>query len=321
MLVIGTGDGAYRIPALGADVTPDVQKVLDTPRVERVRRFDAVDGVFAATGSGLYYSAVGTNWRDLGVPVETVWAVTVSPTGESIYAGTRPTHVYRAALPDDRIPEAGALDWQELDDFQQLPGKDDWGVPRHDNKAQVRDLCIHPDSPDQVVAGVEPAGVHVSTDGGETWHPRREGVHEDVHSLHIVDDGTYVAATGRGLYRTADAGRSWDRLDDAVDQRYFRTAYQHDGVLYASGACVPPSERWETSEADPALFVCRDGRTLQRIEAPAPDEVVVGWTSVGGTLVSATHRGNVFRQDGADWQSVCTIPSPETIPGCYHNLA
>jgi hypothetical protein len=124
MLIVGIGDGAYRVPSLGDGATPDVQKILDTPRVERVRQFDIVDGVFAATGSGLY-------------------------------AGTRPTHVYVAWLPDDGMPdtggcnsfthqsllsedtdpfhldsqfefsrtyshqyESGVLDWQKLDGFQ-----------------------------------------------------------------------------------------------------------------------------------------------------------------------------------------------------------
>jgi hypothetical protein len=321
MVIIGTSEGAYRLPDPTSREAEDVEKVLDTPRVERVRRFNAVDGVFAATTTGLYYSATGATWQNLGVPTETVWAVTVSPTGDFIYAGSRPTHVYRARLPDDGPSPAKALNWRELEEFRELPGWEDWGVPRHDDKAQVRDLCIHPASPARIVVGVEPAGVHVSPDRGDTWEPRRDGVHEDVHALHVVADGEYVAATGRGLYRTTDAGHSWNRLDEEFDQRYFRTAAHYDGVLYASGACVPPSERWETAAADPALFACRDGTTLKQIDAPYPDEVVVGWTAVDDTLVGVTHRGKVFQKAGDRWQSICEVPSPDTIPGCYYNLA
>jgi hypothetical protein len=320
MLVAGTESGAYGVTGVTDGGPLDVEVVLDAPRVERVRQFDAVDGVFAATSAGLYYSPDGRDWGDLAVPVDPVWAVTVSPDGERIYAGTVPTHVFVASLPGDGlVPQS--VEWRKLEGFRELPSRDDWGVPRHDGKARVRDLCIHRASPGRVVAGVEPGGVHASVDGGVTWAERDTGVHEDVHSLHVVADGEYVAATGRGLYRTTDAGRSWMRLDDGVDQRYFRTVYEYEGVLYASAACVPPSNRWETREANPALFASRDGRSLERLDSPRPDEVVVGWTATEGALVGATHRGTIIETDGETWRVLGTIPTTETIPGCYYNLA
>lgn len=320
MLVAGTGDGAYRVTGIVDSTEADVRKVLDAPRVERVRTFDAVDGIFAATGAGLQYSPDGRDWTDLGVPVETVWAAAVAPTGERIYAGTRPTHVFSAPLPDDGIASGEELDWRELDGFRNLPSRDDWGVPRHDNVAQVRELRIHPDSPERVVAGVEPGGIHVSTDGGETWEERNDGVHDDVHGIHLDEGGEIVAATGIGLHRTTDAGRSWARLDGEVEQRYFRAAYRHDGALYTAATCVPPSDRWETPDADPAVFEWRDGGLLEAIEFPRPDEVVVGWRSVDDALVCSTHRGTILRRQGGNWTPIAKVPSPETIPGCYCNL-
>lgn len=319
MLIAGTEDGAYRVTGVTESRDTDVQTVLDAPRVERVRQFDAVDGVFAGTAAGLYYAHRGRDWVDLQVPKDTVWAVTVSPSGDRVFAGTVPTHVYVSSVPDDVSPQQ--FDWRELEGFRQLPSRDEWGVPRHNNVARVRDLCIHPESPDRLVTGVEPGGVHVSTDRGETWEERNDGVHDDVHSLQVVTDGEYVAATGRGLYRTVNAGQSWTRLDEDVEQRYFRTVYQYDGNLYASAACVPPSNRWETPEADPALFVCCDGQSLERVGAPCLDEVVVGWTQADGTLVGATHRGTILRTRGSTWKIVGDLPSTETVPGCYYSLS
>jgi hypothetical protein len=320
MLVAGTGDGAYRVTGLEASAETKVEKVLDVPRVERVRQFDPVDGVFAATKEGLYHSPDGTEWTDLKVPEETVYAVCVDPAGERIYAGTRPTHVYASPVPSggtDAGPDA--YEWRELDGFRELPSRDDWGVPRHDNIAQVRSLCTHPDAPGRVVAGVEPGGVHVSEDDGRTWEERKEGVHDDIHELYVVSDGEYLASTGVGLYRTDDAARSWTRLDEGFDQRYFRAARVHDGVLDASAACVPPN-RWENDEADPALFESRDGRELRPVESPRPDEVVVGWTTVEGDLVGATHRGTLLRKRAEEWSVVGEIPTPDTLPGRYVNL-
>jgi hypothetical protein len=320
MLVAGTGDGAYRVIGVSSGSAADVQTVLDVPRVERVRQFDAVDGVFAATGNGLYHSTDGNDWVDLRVPRNPVWAVAASPTGDRLYAGTVPAHVYVTSLPAEGISPR-KLDWRELEGFQALPSREEWGVPRHDDEARVRDLCLHPESPERIVAGVEPGGVHVSADGGETWTERNEGVHDDVHGLHVVDDGEYVAATGRGLYRTANAGRAWTRLDGAVEQRYFRSVSQYDGALYASAACVPPSDRWETAAADPALFTSADGASLDRLASPCPDEVVVGWTATDDRLLGATHRGTLLATRGETVTVVGDLPSTDTIPGCYYDLA
>lgn len=319
MLVAGTEDGAYRVTGLSDARDTVVRRVLDAPRVERVRQFDAVDGVFAATEAGLYYSTDGHDWIDLHVPKAPVWAVTVSPNGDRLFAGTVPAHVYVTSLPAGEISPQN-LSWRELEGFQELPSRDEWGVPRHDNMARVRDLCIHPESPDRIVAGVEPGGVHVSTDGGQTWEERNDGVHDDIHRLHVVADGEYLAATGRGLYRTATAGRSWTRLDENVEQRYFRTVFEYEGDVYASAARVPPSNCWETAEAAPVLITWHDGTTLDRLDSPCPDEVVVGWTGTDETLLGVTHRGTILRKQGDTWGVTGELPSSETIPGCYYNL-
>ncbi|MGB9965749.1 WD40 repeat domain-containing protein [Halobacterium sp. CBA1126] len=319
MLLAGADKGVYRVSGVTDPGDITVRKVLDAPRAERVRHFDAVDGVFAATETGLYYSANGRDWADLHVPEDTVWAVTIAPSGDRIYAGTVPAKVYVSSLPAEGIA-AEELEWRELDGFRQLPSRDEWGVPRHNNQGRVRDLCIHPASPNRLIAGVEPGGVHVSTDGGETWTERNDGVHDDIHSLHVVADGELLAATGVGLYRTTDAGRLWTRLDDHVKQRYFRTVYQYEGVVYASAANVPPSAQWETPDADPELFTSQHGTSLEQIDVPCADEVVVGWTTLDEMLIGATHRGTLLKTHGETWEIIGELPSSETIPGCYYNL-
>ncbi|UPM44956.1 WD40/YVTN/BNR-like repeat-containing protein [Halocatena salina] len=107
----------------------------------------------------------------------------------------------------------------------------------------------------------------MSEDGGETWTERTDSVHDDIHELRLIDASEYLASTGVGLYRTTDCGRTWTRLDMDVKQRYFRAACLHDGTLYASAACVPPN-RWEEPDANPALFECRDGVTLECVKSP-----------------------------------------------------
>ncbi|ERH08287.1 MAG: hypothetical protein J07HX64_00027 [halophilic archaeon J07HX64] len=247
MLLAGSDDGVYRLTDPTEPGTRTATAVLDSGRVLRVRTFDALPGVFAATRTGLYHSPDGVDWTDLAVPTEQVYAVGAD--GRRLYAGTRPAAVYVTQI-DGTIGSA-PLAWRELDGFQDLPSRGDWRLPRHENLAQVKDL--HAPAPERLVAGVEVGGVHSSDDGGKTWTERRDGVDDDIHELRAVSAREWLAATGDGLYRTTDGGGTWTRLDDDVEQRYFRAVLATEGGVYAAGA-MANSSTWEDDDADPALF-------------------------------------------------------------------
>lgn len=66
------------------------------------------------------------------------------------------------------MSENSGTSWRELEGFQELPSREEWFTPRHRNKAHVRSLDTHPDTPDRVIAGVKIGGVHPSDDHGET---------------------------------------------------------------------------------------------------------------------------------------------------------
>ncbi|MFC4358159.1 hypothetical protein ACFO0N_09380 [Halobium salinum] len=338
MVLVGSDDGVYRVPTSEVAGTADpveATKTLDSGRVMRLRRFDGVSGAFAATTTGLYRYD-GDRWTGLGVPRERVYAVGAAADGDRLYAGTRPAHVYVADV-DGRGTPTEASDWRELWGFQELPSRDEWQLPRHDDLAQVRDLHADPETSDRVVAGVEVGGVHVSDDGGETWTERRDGVDDDVHELHVTGAGEYVAATGFGLFRTSDAGRNWTRLDEDVPQRYFRAVFALDGTTYAAGA-LAHSATWDDDDADPALFAVRDdaigvaesggasddgdseGGTLERLPLPRDDETVTGMTAVGDDLLVATHRGSLFVRRADGWGDAGAFPVDDSVTGRYTPL-
>jgi hypothetical protein len=315
MLIAGTENGIHRLTGIDEPGEAAVRTVFDDGAVMRLRTLAAFDGLFAATAAGLYHSTDGEAWTDLGVPRERVYSVGASPDGR-LYAGTRPAHVY-VAQPAGSDPTDS--EWHECEGFQDLPSREEWRLPRHEDLAQVRDVHVHPDTPDRVTAGVEVGGVHVSEDRGETWTERRDGTHDDVHELAVLGPEEFVAATGYGLFRTTDTGQSWTRLDEGYDQRYFRSVCAVDGAIYAGGALAHTST-WLEPDADPALFVSRDGERAEPVEHPRSDETVTGMTAVDGDLVAATHEGSVLRQRPDGWSVVGQLPAPDDFAGSYTPL-
>jgi len=300
-LLLGTDDGVYRVPDPQFD---DATRVLDCGRVMRVRQFANSDGAFACSKTGLYRSTDGDGaWSDLGVPREEVYAVLAGPDGERLYAGTHPAHLY--------VSESDGESWHELDGLQAVPSREEWYTPRHRNEAHVRSLGAHPDAPDRVVAGVEVGGVHVSEDRGETWTERRDGVQDDVHHVLVVGPEEYVASCGDGLYRTRDAGRSWERLDGDLSHRYFREAIVHDGRLYAAAARSSPGTWNGSAGADGGLFVSDDdGGSFESTTYPGqPREVVLAWAVAGGRVVAGTNEGRVLEHRDGDWTTAGQVPA------------
>ncbi|HEY2980926.1 MAG TPA: hypothetical protein VGJ22_07075 [Anaerolineales bacterium] len=99
------------------------------------------------------------------------------------------------------------------------------------NERHVRWLSHHPEMPDLVFAGTEPAGIYVSWDGGTSWHGRGEVARlRDEHHWSLpyspaagcirgfafIGERGYAAAEVGGVLRTDDRGVKW-RLADGSD--------------------------------------------------------------------------------------------------------
>ncbi|MEZ3115913.1 WD40 repeat domain-containing protein [Halobaculum sp. MBLA0147] len=310
MLLVGTDDGVYAVREASGSRTARVRKRLGVGRVHRLRRFDGVEGVFAATSSGLYHGGDGDEWTALSVPREQVYAVGCDPATGRLFAGTRPAHVYvaDAVAADGTVADTPA--WTEITAIQELPSRDEWRLPRHDDLAQIRDVVY---DGDRLAVGVEVGGVVVGEDGS---YRSTEGVYDDVHELSVTGPGAYVAATGSGLYRTDDAGETWDRLDEDVPQRYFRRVHAVGDTVYAAGA-LANSSTWNDPDADPALYAV-DGDGLRHVPLPRDDETVTGMTTVDGSLVAVTHLGGVFHRRGDGWRELPAVPVVEgRVAGRY----
>jgi photosystem II stability/assembly factor-like uncharacterized protein len=91
------------------------------------------------------------------------------------------------------------------------------------------DVRMRPDEPDVMYVTDAWAGVHISTDGGQTWFPSNEGITTrtgesgdaipvfcltiDPHDPDIIWIGTQHL---RGIFKSTDGGRTWVEMDDGV---------------------------------------------------------------------------------------------------------
>lgn len=295
-IIVGTNDGVYR----AATPEDDPERVLDAGRTLQVRRLD--DELFAATNDGLYRSPAGRDWTDCGVPSAAATSVARSADG-TLYAGTRPAHVY--------VSRDGGGSWQRSESFANLPGREHW-VNLGGVGPQVRTLAVHRDAPARVVAGVEAAGVFVSPDRGDTWQRRGGGLNADVHDVTALSRDTWVAACGRGCYRTTDAGRSWAALDTDPDQfwhTYHREAVSHDGTLYV-GAQDRAAARYDDDASGLLLASSDTGRTWRTETYPGSgDSFVLAWTTHDDALLAGTNDGRVLSRDVDGWRETTSVPS------------
>nr|WP_252490748.1 glycosyl hydrolase [Natronococcus sp. CG52] len=310
-LLIGTQDGVYRSRS---DVLDDVERVLDSGVTLRVHTFGD-HGSYVTSKTGLYRSVDGgITWDHLDVPQTEVYAVTASPDGTRLYAGTHPARLY--------VSTNNGKTWTELGGFQKLPSRDQWHTPRHRNESHVRSLGVHPDAPDRVIAGVEVGGVHVSDDSGETWSERRAGLESereddlqyDVHHVSVITAEEYVVSCGGGLYRTRDTGHSWTRLDADLRGPYFQEAFSSQDTLYAAAQTLPPTlpmgSRYGKRDTNASLFESTDGGdTFESKPYPgARDEFVSAWTVADGRVLAGTTEGRVIVRGNDTWTTLGYVP-------------
>jgi photosystem II stability/assembly factor-like uncharacterized protein len=101
----------------------------------------------------------------------------------------------------------------------------------------------HPNEPDTLYCGVEPAALFKSTDAGETWSIER-GLFDHPHRtqwmpgggglcLHTIlpdpsnDQRLFVAISTGGVYRTDDGGKNWQPRNKGIRARFLPPDQQY----------------------------------------------------------------------------------------------
>ena len=236
------------------------------------------DVILAGTRDGIWRSTDnGQTWtesnRNLAIRYVR-WMASAATPSAAILVGTEPAGIF--------VSRDGGVTWNPKPEVNALRDKYGWFLPYSANAGCVRGFAIAESGPkrDRLYAAVEVGGVLVSDDSGDTWQlvggsdgkpdlNREFGtmVHPDVHSIavHPTSSDIVTAATGGGLYRSIDGGRTWKNLYDC----YIRAMW------------VDPSDAQHII-AGPADGVSRNGRIEESYDGgrtwkPASEGMKVSW--------------------------------------------
>ena len=210
-------------------------------------------------GWGLYRTRDGGETvESLGFDDVWVWGLERHPTDpERLYVGTEPPALWVSA--------DGGASVETVDGIDRLPSRDDWTFFHEPFCAgHVHGITVHPDRPDRVFAGVEHGAIIYSRDGGETWQESLAAT--DVHrvAFHPEEPDRVFVAAGSGLYRSNNAGRSWEQVPDLAGEYAHSIAFDPDspGRMY--------------------VYVATDGMALYR-----SDNGGDSWVGIGDGLPAA----------------------------------
>lgn len=190
----------------------------------------------AGTPTGVYLSRdAGDTWQSVSPPW-TVWDLAFGPTGRLFAARSN-----GLAFVDDLSGDE--ISWRESDDMSRVfflrvrpnPGQPEqvwsgtWGnniAASDDGGASVRplhhgletlsglDLLWHATPGQVTLATIE--GLYRTDDGGQSWFKLPGPLeNQTVHSLLQTEDGIIWAGAADGLWRSADFGVNWQRVESA----------------------------------------------------------------------------------------------------------
>ena len=179
----------------------------------------------------------GASWKEIAAPafppkptegpqaddptpwtVDLIWGLAAGP-GE-LWAGCLPAGLFRS--------RDGGASWQLVDSLWTRPERTQWLGGGYDH-AGIHSICVDPRDARHVTVAISCGGVWQTRDGGETWAATTKGMFADYmpperrEDPNIQDPHCVVACAANpdvlwcqhhgGMYRSADGGRGWDRID------------------------------------------------------------------------------------------------------------
>ncbi len=316
-MLAGTSRGVYKVTDAGA------QHVLAGRGVWEITA--AGDYLFAGTGAGLYRSAnQGADWELSGLADRAVWQVRADRNGE-LYAGTQPAGLFHSA--------DGGDNWLEVQTFSAAPEAEHWCIPVDPPQpGQARALVIDRQNPKRLWVGVEVGGIMHTDDAGNAWRLDLPGDNPDIHMMfaHPENPDILFVSTGygrldgvaemvegnAGVFRSEDAGESWEYAWHGITPRYSRPMCIDPRPPFSLTVASAPdafSSYKRAVGAGAMLFRSDDGgRSWRSLCDSAHSPSAVNFHGLQpdpqqpGGVVVGTDNGEIWRVSAdSKWQQVC----------------
>ena len=274
----------------------------------------------------------GKSWeaRNNGMTQNNVYSLAAQRIGGHVrvFAGTEPAHLF---VSDDL-----GLNWSELSNLRSVPSVPKWSFPAPPHIGHVKHINFDPDNPNTIYASIEVGGLLRSTDGGEHWEEFAD-LYEDVHRLmiHPTNAKFLYAVTGRGLYASSEAGKSWQqwtRREDEIggypDGFVFRPS---DPKLMFMTAAQDAPGTWRTSHfAGARISRSKDGgRSWEILKNGLPDRLQASIEAFcleeagnSTAIYAATTAGEIISSNdlGDSWQVIVKGLPPISKAGHFRAL-
>src|SRR5262245_27994647 len=170
-----------------------------------------------------------------------VWQITPSPVEpDVVYAGTEPQGLFRSTDRGQKYEFVRAL-WDH-------PHRSEWGSGF--GGPAIHTIVPHATDANRMLVAMSTGGVYLTDDGGDSWRASNSGIKavyvpdpypEFGHCLHKVAASPaipeqYFAQVHHGVYRSDDAGATWQSIADGLptDFGFAMVAHPHRaGVIYS----------------------------------------------------------------------------------------
>ncbi len=225
-------------------------------------------GVFAGThDEGIFFSSdQGATWAAAhGLTHTNVFSLNYSITDRAVrlLAGTEPVMLYSST-------DYGRT-WRVHSAIGEMAGREKWTFPAPPHVAHLKSIAVHPAQPDVYYACIEQGALLKTTDAGRTWRELSayaladDRWYRDIHKLvpGSRDPRQLFMSTGVGVYRSGDAGESWEKLtgdDFAIGYPdHLIVSPRDEKTVFVAGASTSPNVWRQTHAAKSVVMCSRDG--------------------------------------------------------------
>ena len=313
MIVAGTGQGIRLL-----DAPETAQASLETEAISCLTAGPNGAGhVVAGSANGVFESADGGRTWDHVLAGHDVRSIAFAGDG-TLYVGTNPTSIYRR--------KSGQSAFENLESIDGLPSRYSWAFPVAPHLPNIRGLAASHDDPHGIYAGVEVGGVIASNDGGDSWRELRVGLQPDIHALVSApgQSDLLYTATGVGMYRSSNAGYSWESVCEGLHAVYTTPVGVHpeDSSIVLTAANTGRPRHWyhRPEGAMAVMYRSTDGADSWQPMMKGMPETLVGAIyqfvidAKDGTAYAATGDGKVLAgpDAGERWEVLAEGLPPVT---------